>query len=133
LTELSGNQIHFQIKENNDDLDDRPVIRGTISSGHRKGQPSDLSPFDKSIEALRIWFKNNPNPTVRTTKKFVFVSPFQNVAIKKNLSLMALYELCNEEIRTNTNVQGLQNLANASGKIKAIIEWLTNWCGFSDW
>ena len=108
LTDLTGNQTHFQIKENNLDLDDKPVIRDTIKSGARKGQLSDLSPFDKSLEALAVWFKNNPDPAMRKIKKFIFVSP-------------------------TTDVHGLQELAKANSNMQAIYTWLTTWCEFSDW
>jgi hypothetical protein len=133
LTNLTGNQTHFQIKENNHDLDDKPVIRDKIKSGLRKGQPSGLSPFDKSLESLGVWFRNNPDPAIRKTKQFIFVSPYHKVAIKENLSLTALTELCNEEIKAITDVPGLQELAKANSNIQAIYGWLTTWCEFSDW
>jgi hypothetical protein len=133
LTDLAGNQTHFQIKENNLDLDDKPIIRDKIKSGPRKGQASDLSPFDKSIEALGVWLRKNSDPAIRRTKQFIFVSPFQKVAIKKNLSLTALTELCNEEIKATTDVPGLKELAKANRKIQAIYNWVTTWCEFSDW
>jgi len=131
LIGLKNTQIHYQIKENFDDLSKDTVLRDRYIQGDRKGTLRDLSPFDEAITALLNWYRSTPDRSKRNTKQFVFSSPFHSIAIKEGLPLRVLAKLCNEEIKESTDEAGLDRLATADSQIKLLLEWLTSWCGFS--
>lgn len=131
LTGIAGNQIHYQIKDYNTNFSTNPIVRGTVKRRSGKIEPSDPSEFDKAITALLAWYKRTPDPFQRKTKKFIFASPFHPIEIKKGLPLTALADLCNNEIKGNTDVEGLERLTAANPHVLDIYDWLKSWCGFA--
>lgn len=133
LMDLKGDFVHYQIKENNVAFSDHSIERDQFTRGNRKGELHDLSEFDKTIEALILWFRKNPDPKTRKSKHFILSVPYHAIEIKKNLSLIVLSRLCNEQIKPLTDVAGLIRLATADSQIQSLYTWLTEWCGFTSW
>jgi len=129
LLALDGTQLHYQIKEQYSDFSTQPVTKGFKKSGPNKGDPEDLSEFDKTILALLAWYKNLPDPATSKTKKFILSIPSHRIDIKKDVSILVLSDFC-EQINSLTTVAGLQASIAADKRFQNLYEWLTSWCGF---
>jgi hypothetical protein len=92
----------------------------------------DLSSLDESIKALGEWFSQT---TVSDGKArtFSILVPDRQVKIKNEFSIRNFEEfcvLCNN--KTVTPV-GLEVHAQSNVAVAHIYDWLTTWCGFTNW
>jgi hypothetical protein len=123
----------IQVKRQHTDFSKDECIRGVISQGDNIGKPIKLSPFDESMYILAKWVKHN-DPSISSPKRiFLFQVPDNTILIKNGLPLGKFHDLCHVEITPSTTVQKLELLAKSDNRTKKIFEWLTTWCGFSDW
>jgi hypothetical protein len=126
--------IHYQIKRQNTDFCTHNSIRDTVKRRDEKGtiEPRDLSTIDKSMKALADWINNSGNDI--STKEFCIELPTSEVQFKNSLSVRNFKEFIQIHYKLDTTTaQGLTDLASKDPNVQRIFEWLTTWCGFSDW
>jgi len=127
-----NHKIHIQIKRQNTNFSDDNCIRDTISQGNRKGRLRDLSPIDKSMEALAKWIIDPENDL--TTKQFYIDLPTSEIQFKKDLFVRHFKEFIEVHYKPDvTTTEGLEALANSEQTVMGIYNWLTTWCSFRDW
>lgn len=124
---------HIQVKRQNTDFSREPCVRNNITKGARTGQPKDLSPFDEAIKSLGEWVSAN-DPTTATEKKlFEVYLPEGTICVKSEIQINVLKSLCENHIKNVTTATGLGSLQSSDAAVNHCYNWLTTWCGFTDW
>lgn len=105
---------------------------GTAASATTPLTLPELSAFDKSIAALGQWFSpaTLADGKVRT---FTMQVPDRRVKIKHELEMRNFEELCALCNLSTTTPSGLAVHAQTNAATAHIFDWLTTWCGFTDW
>ena len=126
---------HVQIKRQDTDFDNsNPITRGLISKGPRQGEPQDRSPLDEAIVSLATHFSSQNGPTTRTPNRtFTLAIPGPQIDVKKHLPIRHLISLCSDCQIQGANGAGLALRASGDQPTQQLFEWLTTWCGFTDW
>ena len=143
VQELSdGTLRHTQVKRQATDFSDDKAKRDLKIPRKKAGDPvtsvaptpvpRDLSAFDKSIAALAQWFL----PTTVTDGKvrtFTVQVPDRKVKIKHEFEMRNFEEFCALCNLSVTTPAGLKAHAQTNLAAAHIFDWLTTWCGFTDW
>jgi hypothetical protein len=118
---------HLQIKRQQTDFS---PPGNCVRNGNIK-----LTPLDKSMNSLAKWIITCDSLVNPDTRHFRLELPSVGANIKEELELRNLRDFMTLYINSTTTVQGLENLQNVAGDTNAvnIFNWLTHWCGFSDW
>lgn len=143
VQELSdGSLLHTQVKRQAKDFSTekskreakpvRPTKGKTTAAALTPAKLPDLSAFDKSIAALAEWFSPE---VVRHGKVRAFTAqlPDRKVQIKHEFDVRNFEEFCTLCNNKTTTPQGLVEHAQKNASSRHIYDWLTTWCGFSDW
>lgn len=143
VQELSdGTLRHTQVKRQATDFSDDKAQRDYKIPKKKKDDPAtstvpspvlrDRSAFDESIAALAEWFL----PTTVTDGKvrtFIVQVPDRQVKIKHEFEMRSFEEFCALCNLPTTIPSGLEAHAKINSKAAHIFDWLTTWCGFTDW
>jgi hypothetical protein len=143
VQELSdGTLRHTQVKRQATDFSDDKAKRDYKTPRRKVGDLTttappapvlrDLSAFDDSIAALAKWFL----PTTVTDGKvrmFTVQVPDRQVKIKHEFTVRSFEEFCALCNLPNTTPAGLEAHALIDAASAHIYDWLTTWCGFTDW
>lgn len=124
---------HIQVKRQETSFDDRPSVRGRIATGQRRGELQDLSTLDDAMASIANTFRTGTGAVNGRRRRFTLGLPHGTVGIKKDIEVRHLRDLCSTCANPTTNVTGLEQLAVAEPPVMHLYEWLTSWCGFSDW
>lgn len=124
---------HIQVKRQETNFDDRTSVRGHINQGPRTGQLQDLSPLDEAISAIANTFRTGAGVINGSTRRFTLGLPHPTVGIKRAVEVRNFQNFCLTCANPTTTVAGLEQLAANDPTTTHIFEWLTTWCGFSDW
>ncbi len=94
-----------------------------------------LTPLDNSISSLGSWIATYDSTVNPNIYNFRLCLPHDGPEIKRSLELRNLRDFMTLHINSTTTIQGLENLQNVAndGNAKKIYNWLTTWCGFTDW
>lgn len=92
----------------------------------------DLSAFDESIKALGAWFLHTTAPDGKE-RTFSMLVPDRQVKIKNEFSIRNFEDFCVMCHNSTTTPVGLEAHAQANVATANIFDWLTTWCGFTDW
>lgn len=144
VQELSdGSLRHTQVKRQVTDFCNEKAKR-TMKVPRRKKvataasatttQPTlpELSAFDKAITALGQWF-SSATPADGKTRTFTVQVPDRRVKIKHEFEMRNFEEFCVLCSLSTSTPSGLEMHAQANTAAAHIFDWLTTWCGFSDW
>lgn len=143
VQELSdGTLRHTQVKRQATDFSDDKAKRDYKIPRKKQGDPAastaptpllrDRSAFDESIAALAQWFL----PTTVTDGKvrtFTVQVPDRQVKIKHEFEMRNFEEFCALCNLPTTTPTGLEARAQNDATAAHIFDWLTTWCGFTDW
>ena len=133
IEKSNGDWSHVQIKRQETNFDDHPCDRDRYVHGKRAGQLRDLSAFDESLAELATWVSSNDPATAIPPREFRFELPDNGLLIKAGYSIRnfnALCELCN---KPTTTPASLAMFASTDTAAANGYDWLTSWCGFTDW
>lgn len=105
---------------------------GAAASSSAPPKLPDLSAFDESISALGKWFSSATvsDGKVRT---FTIQVPDRQVKIKQEFEMRNFEEFCALCNLVTTTPNGLEDHARTNSAATHIYDWLTTWCGFTDW
>jgi len=119
--------IHLQIKKQNTDF--APL------SNCIKHANATLTPLDNSMSSLAEWITTYNPHLDSTVRHFILCLPHEGPLIKRDLEIRNLRDFMALHINATTTTQGLDNLQNVAQDSTAInlYNWLTTWCGFTDW
>ncbi len=123
LEEANGLK-HVQIKRQTTDFSNEPSYRNKITKNKRKGQLKDLSPFDKVINGLGEWVKNNDPDTVSPKRLFEIYLPEGSIHIKAEFTISSFKTFCEEHIKDVTTPTGLVQLQANSTSVGHYFNWL---------
>ena len=142
VQELSdGTLRHTQVKRQVTDFSIDRAKRDYKKSRKKKDYPASTAPtpelrersaFDESIAALAQWFL----PTTLTGGKvrvFTLQVPDRQVKIKHEFEMRSFEEFCALCNLPTTTPTGLETRAQNDSAAAHIFDWLTTWCGFTDW
>lgn len=118
---------HLQIKRQQTDF---APLSNCIKNG-----TTDLTPLDRSMLSLANWILTYNSTTNSNIYSFILCLPHEGPSIKRNLEIRNLKDFIALHINSTTTIQGLNNLQNVASDATTIniYNWLTTWCGFSDW
>lgn len=155
VQELSSGVLrHSQVKRQTTDFSNDPALRApkapkakksnvtsAISAAPAEGAvvlgltspPSlpALSAFDASIAALAEWFSSVPADGKQ--RIFTIHVPDRQVKIKREFAMRHFEDLCALCHLGTTSANGLETHAQTNTAASDIFDWLTTWCGFTDW
>ena len=131
IKEADGSWRHVQVKRQQDDFSTDSSTRDRYTKDKRKGELRDLSPFDQAIKSLAEHFKIASPHAAR--RSFQISTPFDNLFIKKDIKISEISNLCQDCNNPSTTSDGLAARALTDNSSKLLFDWLTTWCGFSDW
>ena len=125
---------HVQIKRQDTDFDGTYlVVRGQLSKGISTGAPQPLSTLDNAILSLGNYFHPQNGNTNGPERKFSLKIPHPQIDIKKGLPIRHFVELCDACHVQGATSQGLASRAQGDQPTQHLFQWLTTWCGFTDW
>lgn len=118
---------HLQIKKQNTDF---APLGNCI-----KRTDVTLSPLDNSMSSLAEWITTYNPDRDSTVRHFILCLPHEGPLIKRNLEIRNLRDFMALHINPTTTTKGLDNLQNVAqdGTAINLFNWLTTWCGFTDW
>lgn len=133
IEQSDGTYEHVQIKRQQTDFTTDPCVRDTYIKGNNIGKPRDLSPIDESMKSLALWTVAKDPATSTPPRFFTIEVPGNNSTLKRGFEVRHLSNFCHNVIKPSTTVAGLIALQAADTATQNLFEWLTTWCGFSDW
>lgn len=127
IQECLSEFIHLQIKKQNTDF---APLNNCIKQAN-----TTLTPLDNSMLSLAEWIRTHNPALDSTTRHFRLCLPHDGPVIKRNLEIRNLRDFMALNINATTTTQGLDNLQNVAqdGTAINLYNWLTTWCGFTDW
>lgn len=143
VQELSdGSLRHTQVKRQVTDFSSEKAKRAikttTAKVVNAKASPiappklPDLSAFDNSILALAKWF-SSATISDGKVRSFTIQVPDRKINIKKELEIRHFEDFCDLCRLSTTTPNGLESHAQTNLAAGHIYDWLTTWCGFTDW
>ena len=126
-----GTYRHLQVKRYETDFCTKSCERGIKSRGENKGQPQDLSPFDRLFvplaEGTAAGAEAGPN------REYRIVLLRNNVAIKNGIEVRHLRDLAHDCQRPASTPEAIEGRWGTSKDGRNLFNWLRTWCGFEDW
>ena len=143
VQELSdGSLRHTQVKRQLTDFSNEKAKRamkapktksaGAAASTSAPPKLPDLSAFDESITALGKWF-SPATVSDGKVRAFTIQVPDRQVKIKHEFEMRSFEEFCALCNLSTTTPSGLEAYAQKNSAAAHIFDWLTTWCGFTDW
>jgi hypothetical protein len=120
---------HVQVKRQVTDFSPDSPVRRKKKKGPNIGKPQDLSPLDKTIEALGEAYKD----VERLNDHIFTLSVITTTNIKSNISVSHFQDLCRDCANETVTAAGLKVRAGIDAPTQNLFDWLTTWCGFDDW
>ncbi len=129
----NGLYEHIQVKRQHTDFSNDPCIRNYVHAGKPQQRLRDLSPIDKTLASLAQWSLTK-NPCSSNPKRlFAIEVPDNTMSMKQNLKISHLSDFCKNEITPSTTASSLAYLQARHKNTENLFNWLTTWCGFTDW
>jgi len=133
IEHFNGTYEYIQVKRQMTDFLEGACSRDNYIQGTRLGQPRDLSPLDESMKSLADWTKINDPSTASPQRMFSIELPDTSIEIKTGYTVREFNNLCDTYIKPTTVAADMITLAATDRAVKNGYEWLTTWCGFTDW
>lgn len=143
VQELSDGQLHHtQVKRQVTDFSKDKAKRAFKTARNKKTSttaspiPSpklpDLSAFDDSMSALGQWFSSASVPDNKV-RIFTILVPDRQIKIKQEFDIRQFEEFCALCKLSTVTPEGLKSYAQTNMAAVHIFDWLTTWCGYTDW
>ena len=118
---------HLQIKRQQTDF-------APLNNCNRNGT-AELTPLDRSMLSLANWVSTYDPAVDSNTYCFRLCLPHEGSAIKRNLEIRNFRDFMTLHINATTTTQGLYDLQHVAtdGTAINLYNWLTTWCGFTNW
>jgi len=123
IEHTDGSLEHCQIKSQNTDFDTKPCKKPDGNPG--------LSPLDNALASLATRYEKNAGH--REDSRRFTLELITTVGVKKGVETRHLEELARHIADGNAEAHLLADRAKKDKCTEQLYEWLTTWCGFSDW